>query len=140
MLSALAAVQEVVDEWAGVELFHAELAKYLSLGGVIALVALCLAVFGVSSQRRQGVWVAAQILAFLIAALALWVGLWMGVHMGYGEWQGSSGAGDKAYADGAQLVGSLMFGWFPAGILAAVLWCLLTVGKWFFRRKPEPAA
>ena len=140
MLFAFAALQEVLDEWAGVELFHAELAKYLSLGGVIALVTLCVAVFGVSSQRRKGVWVAAQILAFLIATLALWAGLFMGVHIGYGEWQGSPGHGDKAYADGAQLTGSFMFGWFPGGFLAAVLWCLLTVGKWFFGRKPEPAA
>ena len=139
-MGAIVAAQEVQDEWAGVELLHAELAKYLSIGGVIALVTLCVAVFGVSSQPRKGVWVAAQVFAFLIAALALWAGLFMGVHIGYGEWQGSPGAGDKAYADGAQLTGSFMFGGFPGGFLAAVLWCLLTVGKWFFGRKPEAAA
>jgi hypothetical protein len=142
-------VQGGVDEWAGVELYQAELAKYLSVGGVVALLALCFGVFGVSSglegveagdvvsaQRRKGVRVAVQFLAFIVATLALWAGLFMGVHMGFGEWQGSPGAGDKAYADGAQLTGSLMFGWMPAVLVAALAWLLLTASKWFFGRKP----
>ena len=82
----LSAIQSSVEEWAGVELYHAELVKYLSLGGLTALAALCLAVFGVSTERRRGVWVAAQIGAVLVAALTLWAALVLGVHMGYGEW------------------------------------------------------
>ena len=132
------ALQEAADEWAGIELYDAEIVKYLSLGGVVALIATFFGVFGVSAECRKGVWLASQIGAVLVAALALWVGLFLGVHMGYGEWQGSPGAGDMAYADGAKLVGSLIFGWMPSGFLALLLWSLLTVCKKVFGRKPEP--
>lgn len=138
LTSSSLALQEAADEWAGVELYHAEIVKFLSLGVLVALIVTCFAVFGVSSERRRGVWLASQVGAVLVAALALWAGLFMGVHMGYGEWQGSPGHGDKAYADGAQLTGALMFGWMPGGFLASFLWALLTVCKMVFGRKPEP--
>ena len=128
-LPHLPAIQAAAEEWAGVELYRAELVKYLSLGGLLALAALCLAVFGVSTERRRAVWVISQIGAVLVAALALWAGLVVGVHMGYGEWQSSPGAGDQAYADGAKLTGALLFGWMPAGFLAVLGWSLLTVAR-----------
>lgn len=118
-----------MGEWAGVELYHAELVKYLSLGGLIALAVLCMAVFGVSAERRRSVRVASQIGSVLVAALALWAALVVGVRMGYGEWQSSPGAGDQAYADGAKLTGALLFGWMPAGFFAALGWCVLIVAK-----------
>lgn len=131
-----------MGEWAGVELYHAELVKYLSLGGLIALAVLCMAVFGVSAERRRSVRVASQIGSVLVAALALWAALVVGVRMGYGEWQSSPGAGDQAYADGAKLTGALLFGWMPAGFFAALGWCLLTVAKrvsgWMSRSTAGP--
>ncbi len=125
----LPALRSVADDWTGVELYHAELVRYLSLGGLIALSALSAAVFGVSSERRRGAWLAFQIGAVLLATLALWTGLVVGVHMGYGEWQSAPDAGDQAYADGAKLIGSVLFGWMPAGLLAALGWLFLTVAR-----------
>ncbi len=125
----LTVTRAAADEWAGVERYHAELVKYLSIGGLIAMAALCLAVFGVSTERRRGVWVASQAGAVLVASLALWAALVVGVHMGYGEWQASPGAGDQAYADGAKLTGAFLFGWMPAGFLASLGWSLLTVAR-----------
>lgn len=126
---SFAAARLAPDEWSGVELYHAELVKYLSLGGIIALAALCIAVFGVSSERRRGVRLAAQFGAVLIAALALWAALVVGVHVGYGEWQSAPNAGDQAFADGAKLTGSFLFGWIPSVFLAVLGWCFLTVAK-----------
>lgn len=137
---SLSAVRACVDEWNGVELYHAELVRYLSLGGLIAVAALCIAVFRVSSERRRGRWLAAQISAVLVAALALWTGLVVGVHLGYAEWQGAADAGDQAYADGAKLVGSLVFGWIPSGFLAVLGWSFLTVARRFSRRLARHAA
>ena len=129
MSLSLFAARHASDEWSGVELYHAELVTHLSLGGVIALAALCIAVFGVSSERRRGVWLASQFGAVLIAALALWAALVVGVHVGYGEWQSAPNAGDQAFADGAKLTGSFLFGWIPSGFLAVLGWCCLTVAK-----------
>lgn len=131
------AIRSAVEEWAGIELYHAELMKYLSLGGLVALAALCLAVFGVATDRRRGVWVASQIGAVLAAGLALWAALVVGVHMGYGKWQAFPGAGDQAYADGAKLMGAILFGWMPSGFLAVVGWCSLTVAKKVSGRLPR---
>ena len=139
MSLSFAAARLAPDEWSGVELYHAELVKYLSLGGIIALAALCLAVFGVSSERRRGVWLASQFGAVLIAALALWAALVVGVHVGYGEWQSASNAGDQAFADGAKIMGSFLFGWIPSGFLAVVGWCFLTVAKKVSGRLPRSA-
>ena len=69
----------------------------------------------------------------LIAAIALWIALWYGVHMGYGAWQSSPGAGDKAFADGANLTGAFMFGWMPAGLVCSAMWALLLLGKKLFK-------
>ena len=118
--------------WEGVEVFREVLYSHLAVGALVALLSLCLGVF-----RFR---VIGQIVCLLLATIALWMGLWLGVHMGYGEWQGSDGAGDMAYADGAKLTGSFLFGWFPAGIVSAAVWGLLLLGKKLFGRKPELAA
>jgi len=120
------------DAWAGVEVYREVLFGYLALGGLVALLALCVGVFRFK--------IVGQIIFFLIATIALWMGLWLGVHMGYGAWQNLPDAGDKAYADGAALTGSFMFGWMPAGIVCTALWGLLLLGKMVFGRKPELAA
>ena len=115
--------------WEGVEVFREVLFSSLAVGGLIALLALCIGVF---RFRIVG-----QIIFLLIAAIALWIALWYGVHMGYGAWQNSPGAGDKAYADGAKLTGSFLFGWMPAGIVCFAVWGLLLLGKLLFRRRSE---
>ena len=120
------------DVWSGVEVYREVLFSYLALSGLVALLALCVGVF-----RFE---IVGQIIFLLIASIALWIGLWLGVHMGYGAWQGLPDAGDKAYADGAALTGSFMFGWIPAGTVCSAAWGLLLLGKKFFGRKPALAA
>jgi len=120
---------------AGVELYHAELFKYIGLGVVAALLVLSLGVFLFSFQTRRRLWITAQLVSVLLAAIALWFGLIVGVGAGFDAWQRAPGAGDKAYADGAQLTGSFLFGWIPAGIGATSMWSLLSLGKWYFRRE-----
>lgn len=56
----------------------------------------------------------------LLGTLVVWFSLAAGVHYGYGAWQGIENPPDEAFVDGAELVGSVMFGWLPAGML-----CLL---------------
>lgn len=118
--------------WEGVEVYREVLYTHLALGALVALLSLCLGVF-----RFR---VAGQVVCLLLATIALWVGLWYGVHMGYGAWQGLPDPGEKAYADGAKLTGSFMFGWLPAGIVCSAVWGLLLLGKKLFGRKPELAA
>ena len=120
------------DVWAGVEVYREVLFGYLALGGLVALLALCVGVFRFK--------IVGQIIFLLIASIALWIGLWLGAHMGYGAWQNLPDHGDKAYADGAALTGSFMFGWIPAGIACTALWGLLLLAKKFFGREPESAA
>lgn len=54
---------------------------------------------------------------FFIAVILLWASLAIGVHEGYGAWQSMPNPPDEAFADGANLIGSLMFGWLPSGLL-----------------------
>jgi hypothetical protein len=128
------------DVWAGVELYREELYRYLALGGLVALLVHCLSVFFFSYHARRRLWIAAQIVSFLIATIALWFAIIYGVGKGFDAWQGSSGHGENAYVDGAQLTGSVLFGWIPAGIGSFSIWCLLTLGKKLLGRAPEPAA
>ena len=116
----------------GVGVYREVLYTYLAVGGLVALLALCLGVF---CFRLVG-----QLVFLLIATIALWIGLWYGVHMGYGAWQGLPEHGEKAYADGAKLTGSFIFGWIPAGIACSAVWGLLLLGKKLFGRKLEPSA
>ena len=118
--------------WEGVEVYREVLFSYLAVGSLVALLALCVGVFRFK--------IVGQVLFFLLASIALWIGLWLGVHMGYGAWQNLPDPGDKAYADGAALTGSFMFGWIPAGIACTAAWGLLLLGKKLFGRKPEAAA
>jgi hypothetical protein len=60
--------------------------------------------------------------------------------MGYGAWQSVPNAGEDAYADGAKLVGSFMFGWIPAGIVSLISWGLLALMKRLLKGKPDLAA
>ena len=120
------------DVWAGVEVYREMLFGYLALGGLVALLALCVGVFRFK--------IVGQIVCLLPATIALWIGLWLGVHMGYGAWQGLPDHGDRAYADGANLTGSFIFGWIPAGIVCSAVWGLLLLGKKLLGRAPEPAA
>jgi len=113
----------------GVEVFRKVLYIHLAVGALVALLSLCLGVF-----RFR---VAGQLVCLLLASIALWVGLWYGVHQGYGAWQGLPNPGEKAYADGAALTGSFMFGWMPAVIVCSVVWGLLLLSKKLFGRRPE---
>ena len=118
--------------WEGVEVFWGVLFSYLVVGSLVALLALCVAVFRFK--------IVGQIIFLLLASITLWTGLWLGVYMGYGAWQNLPENGEKAYADGAALTGSIMFGWIPAGIACTALWGLLLLGKKLFGRRPELAA
>jgi len=126
--------------WEGVEVYREVLYSKLAVGGLVALLALCLGVFLFSNHADLRIRIAGQITFLLIATIALWIGLWLGVHMGYGAWQNLPDPGDKAYADGAALTGSFMFGWIPAGLVCSAVWGLLLHGKKLFGRKPELAA
>ena len=61
-------------------------------------------------------------LLLLLSVAIVWMSLFLGVHFGYGAWQTMPDPPDRAFADGAKLTGSLMFGWIPSGIA-----CLLTL-------------
>ena len=58
----------------------------------------------------------------LLSFVIVWMSLFLGVHFGYGAWQTMPDPPDRAFADGAKLTGSLMFGWIPSGLA-----CLLTL-------------
>jgi uncharacterized membrane protein len=114
---------------AGVEVYQSVFSTWLSVGALFALVFLCLGVF---RFRIIG-----QLVCVLVATIALWIGLWYGVHMGYGAWQALPNPGADAYADGAKLVGSLMFGWMPAGIVCLAVWGLLALLKRLVKGKAD---
>ena len=118
-----------MDETAGVDVYREVFFTWLSLGALVALGLLCLGVF---RFRLLG-----QLICALGATLSLWFGLWYGVHMGYGAWQALPNPGADAYADGANLVGSLMFGWMPAGFVCLVLWGLLALVKRLVKGEPD---
>ena len=118
-----------MDDSAGVEVLRSVFFAWLSLGALLALVFLCLGVF---RFRIIG-----QLVCALAATVSLWFGLWYGVHMGYGAWQALPNPGADAYADGANLVGSLMFGWMPAGFVCLVLWGLLALVKRLVKGEPD---
>jgi len=119
-------------DWEGVEVYREVLYTHLAVGALFALLSLCLGVF---RFRMMG-----QVVCLLLATLALWAGLAFGVHMAYGAWQSLPNAGDKAYADGANLTGAFMFGWMPAGVVSSAVWGLLLLGKKLFGREPDLAA
>jgi hypothetical protein len=120
-----------MDESAGVEVYQSTFSFWISLGGLLSLAFICLGVF---RFRILG-----QLVCVFAATIALWFGLWYGVHMGYGAWQNFPNAGEDAYADGAQLIGSLMFGWIPAGLLCLALWGVLALVKRLAKGKPDSA-
>ncbi|MCB9872143.1 MAG: hypothetical protein H6837_19970 [Planctomycetes bacterium] len=71
----------------------------------------------------------------LVAVVAVWFSLAAGMHYGYGAWQGINNPPDEAFADGANLVGSILFGWMPAGVFCAGVFVLTRVLR---RRRQSP--
>ncbi len=63
----------------------------------------------------------------LLAVVAVWFSLAAGMHFGYGAWQSIDNPPDEAFADGANLIGSVMFGWMPAGLFCAMVFVLTRV-------------
>ncbi len=63
----------------------------------------------------------------LAAVVVVWFSLAAGVHFGYGAWQSIDNPPDEAFADGANLIGSVMFGWMPAGVFCGVVLVLARV-------------
>ena len=57
----------------------------------------------------------AQACLLLASFATLWLALIAGVCFGYDAWQTMPNPPDEAFADGAKLVGSVLFGWLPAG-------------------------
>ena len=78
-----------------------------------------------SGRRLPG-----QIMTLSAAILAVWLSLFLGVHCGYGSWQSMENPPDEAFADGAWLTGSVLFGWMPSAFgcslvfLAGLVWRL----------------
>jgi len=90
--------------------FHQVFCLHLLYGLPLVLVAGACA-------ARLGHWVARYGLLGL-GVLVFWLGLFLGIHMGYGAWQSMDSPPDEAFADGAQLLGSLLAGWLPGCFLA----------------------
>ena len=55
-----------------------------------------------------------QVLLLLLAALVVWFSLILAVGWGYDAWQSMPDPPDEAFADGAKLTGSVLFGWLPS--------------------------
>ena len=114
---------------------------FLAIAGpalAVALLMVCIATW------RSRFWV--QCIAVLLGTLILWAGLWLGTHVGYGAWQSMPDPPEEAFADGAQLTGTLIFGWLPAGVVTFAWWGLLTLIGFVLRRwrgpktAPEPTS
>lgn len=93
----------------------------LTWGGISLIGAVLLTFLSAAQTNR---WV--QSLCFLLSVACVWIGLVWGTMMGYDTWQSMPEPPDEAFADGAHLTGSIMFGWFPAtflcvGIRAVIL-------------------
>ncbi len=110
-----------MTEVPGADLYQSVLYLYLSAGGAAALTSLCLGVF---RFRILG-----QLLCLLVAFLALWASLIIGVHEAYGAWQGMDNPPDEAFADGAKLTGSVLFGWMICAPACALAWLAISVAK-----------
>ena len=115
----------------GSDLYLHTLLLYLSIGSAVALVTLSLGVF---RFRILG-----QLLCLFVAVIALWASLVFGVGAAFDAWQGMPDPPNEAYADGAQLTGSVMFGWILAGVPCTGLWVLLTVFKKIVKPDSGPA-
>ena len=87
-----------------------------------------------------------QCIAVLFGIAVLWAGIFLGTHFGYGAWQTMPDPPEEAFADGAQLTGSLLLGWLPAGMIACAWWGGLSlIGPVMRRRRgsqpaPEPSS
>lgn len=78
-----------------------------------------------------------QTLLLLLAVAAVWLSLILGVCWGYDAWQSLPEPPDEAFADGANLTGSVMFGWMPAGAGCAVVFFIGHVMR-HRRNRPRP--
>ena len=63
-----------------------------------------------------------QVLVLLLAVAVVWCALILAVGWGYDAWQSMPDAPDEAFADGAALTGSLLFGWMPSGFGCLLIW------------------
>lgn len=75
----------------------------------------------------------------LVAVVVVWFSLAAGMHFGYGAWQGIDNPPAEAFADGADLTGSVMFGWIPSGLFCAVVFVLTRIVWWRKRSRTEAA-
>lgn len=115
-----------MSEIPGADLYRSILFQYLAAGGAAALASLSLGVF---RFRVLG-----QLFCLLVAFLALWASLVFGVGAAFSAWQGMDNPPDEAFADGAQLTGSVMFGWMLCGPACALAWLGLMGAKRLFWR------
>lgn len=61
--------------------------------------------------------------------LALWAAMFFGSDMGYRAWQKSPNPPDEAFSD-ASVLGALLFGWFPAGLLCLTVFAVVRALRW----------
>ena len=96
--------------------YRSVLYSHLSYGLPMALIAgACAAAIG-GRLLRFGV--------MLAGVLAFWVALFLGNHYGFYAWQTVPNPPEEAFTDGAILVGSLMGGWLPGGLIVVVAYGL----------------
>lgn len=89
------------------------------------------------AATRKSLFVCLPLLLF--AVIAVWFSLAAGMHFGYGAWQGIDNPPEEAFADGADLTGSILFGWMPSGIFCALVFVLTRV-VWRRRQSLAKAA
>ena len=79
------------------------------------------ALFAWSASGRGPV---GQVLLLLLAVLVVWFSLILAVGWGYDAWQSMPDPPDEAFADGATLTGSVLFGWLPSGFGCLLVWAI----------------
>ncbi|MFT5302933.1 MAG: hypothetical protein ACI814_003750 [Mariniblastus sp.] len=96
--------------------YHENFLPIFLLGCVIAVVASLFA------GRISGcVWPGVLL---IIGVLAFWSGVFIGSDMGYRAWQSMPDPPEEAFSD-ASVVGALVFGWLPGGMLCLTVFGLV---------------
>jgi hypothetical protein len=96
--------------------FHQALLVFFVPGLLLGLL------LSVLAGATRSIWWSIPI--FLVAAILVWGSLVVGVAKGYDAWQAMPDPPDEAFADGAKLTGSVLFGWLPSGLFCAAIYLI----------------
>ena len=78
-----------------------------------------------------------RIPVFFLAVILLWGSLAVGVAKGYDAWQSMPDPPDEAFADGADLTGSVLFGWMPSLVVCTVTFLFTRLAVSIAQRRRE---